>query len=228
MQYSMGVESGKRVSIVVAGCDRGLPRPHQTSNMPVVECDVEAAREALAATGAEISEGKTEHELWRAERGDAVAVAYEGKVVIQGSRPADIEALLGGNGGRAHVYFDGASRGNPGPAAIGWVVVTADGIVAEGGERIGETTNNRAEYEALLRALSVAADYGFDELHLRGDSELVVKQVRGEWSANDPGLRERRVRARELLEEFGDWSIRHVPRAVNERADEQANRALDG
>jgi len=194
--------------------------------MPVVECDPAEARARLADAGIAVSEGNTEHERWRTRTEDATAVAYDDKVVVQGSAPERLVALLREGGGRAHLYFDGAARGNPGPAAVGWVIVTADGIVAEGGERIGETTNNRAEYEALIRALEVARDYGFDEVHLRGDSELVVRQVRGEWDANDPGMRERRVRVHELLAGFDEWSIDHVPREVNERADKLANDAF--
>lgn len=195
--------------------------------MPVIECDPETARETLQAAGVDVSEGNTEHERWRATRGDATAVAYDDKVVIQGDRPRDIEALLRERGGRAYVYFDGASRGNPGPASVGWVIVDSDGIVAEGGERIGEATNNQAEYEALIRALEAARDYGFDDIEVRGDSELIVKQVRGAWNANDPGLRERRVTVHELLESFDEWTLEHVPREVNERADRLANEALD-
>jgi ribonuclease HI len=195
--------------------------------MPVVECDPEAARERLEAAGAAVESGNTEHERWRATYEGATAVAYEGKVVVQGQSPGRLVALLADEGGRAHVYFDGASRGNPGPAAVGWVVVTGDGIVAEGNERIGEATNNQAEYVALERALEVAADYGYDRVELRSDSELVVRQVTGEWRTNDPTLKEHRVRARELLERFDSWSITHVPREINERADELANEALD-
>jgi ribonuclease HI len=195
--------------------------------MPSIECDPAEARRRLEAAGVEVTDGNTEHERWRAARGDAVAVAYDGKVVVQGARPTDLLALLSEDGGRAHVYFDGASRGNPGPAAVGWVIVSGDGIVDEGSSRIGETTNNRAEYDALLRALDVASDYGFDEVDVRGDSELIVKQVRGEWNVNDPGLRERRVRARELLDSFDRWSLEHVPREINDRADRLANEALD-
>jgi ribonuclease HI len=195
--------------------------------MPVIECDVEEARDRLEAAGVEIEPGNTDHERWRATSSGATAVAYGDKIVLQGESTGRVEALLRDGSGRAHVYFDGASRGNPGPAAVGWVVVTSDGIVAEGGERIGRATNNRAEYEALIRALEVARDYGFDEVEVRGDSELIVRQVRGEWDASDPGLRERRVRARELLAAFDEWSIDHVPREINQRADERANDALD-
>ncbi|WP_435182832.1 ribonuclease HI [Halobellus sp. EA9] len=196
--------------------------------MPSVNLDPDVARERLEAAGVEVEPGNTDHERWRAERGDANAVAYDDTVVVQGSRPTDLLAVLREDrGGRAHVYFDGASRGNPGPAAVGWVLVTSDGIVAEGGERIGETTNNRAEYEALERALEAAREYGFDEVDVRGDAQLIVRQVRGEYDTNNPELRERRVRVRELLETFDRWSIEHVPRAVNDRADSLANEALD-
>ncbi|KTG24915.1 ribonuclease HI [Haloferax profundi] len=195
--------------------------------MPTVECDPDDARRRLEEAGVSVKSGNTEYERWRAERGDASAVAYDDKVVVQGANPADLLTILQPKGGRAHVYFDGASRGNPGPAAIGWAIVTSNGIVAEGSKRIGETTNNRAEYEALIEALSVAKDYGYDEVDVRGDSQLIVKQVRGEWKTNDPGLRERRVKANELLAAFDRWSLEHVPREINDRADSLANEALD-
>jgi len=195
--------------------------------MPTIDCDPTEARRRLEAAGVEVDPGNTDHERWRAERGEANAVAYEDTVVVQGARPTDLTALLSDAGGRAHVYFDGASRGNPGPGAVGWVIVSGDGIVDEGSDTIGETTNNRAEYEALIRALEAARDHGLDEVDVRGDSELIVKQVRGAWNTNDPDLRERRVRARELLDEFDRWSLEHVPREINDRADELANEALD-
>ncbi|RDI71247.1 ribonuclease HI [Halopelagius longus] len=195
--------------------------------MPTVECDPEEARRRLEDAGVEVREGNTEYERWRATRGDATAVAYDEKVVVQGANPTDLVALLESRGGRAHVYFDGASRGNPGPGAVGWVIVSGDGIVGEGSDTVGKTTNNRAEYEALIRALEAADSYGFDEVDVRGDSELIVKQVRGEYDTNNPELRERRVRVRELLERFDRWSLEHVPREINERADSLANEALD-
>lgn len=195
--------------------------------MPVIECDPGVARARLADADIDIEPGNTDHERWRAEYGGAVAVAYDTKVVVQGPTPERLVALLREAGGRAHIYFDGASRGNPGPSAIGWVIVTDDGIVSEGGKRIDDMTNNRAEYEALIHALTVAADSGFDTVVVRGDSQLIVKQVTGAWNVNDPGLRERRIRALELLEEFDEWSLTHVPREINERADKLANEALD-
>lgn len=196
--------------------------------MPVIDCDPETARRRLDDAGVDVEPGNTDHERWRASHAGATAVAYDDKVVVQGGEPAGLVGLLRDGGGRVHVYFDGASRGNPGPAAVGWVLVTSDGIAAEGSETIGRATNNQAEYEALIGALEAAVDFGFDEAVVRGDSELIVKQVRGEWDANDPTLREKRVRVRELLERFDEWSIDHVPREINDRADELANEALDG
>ncbi|MGM0387001.1 MAG: ribonuclease HI [Natrinema limicola] len=195
--------------------------------MPVIECDVETARERLEDAGVSVESGNTDHERWRASRGGATAVAYDDKIVIQGSDPRNLEALIREGGGRAHVYFDGGSRGNPGPAAIGWVIVTSDGIVAEDGETIGTATNNQAEYEALIAGLEAARDYGYDEVHVRGDSELIVKQVRGEYDTNNPDLREKRVTVHELLAAFDEWTLEYVPRDVNERADGLVNEALD-
>jgi ribonuclease HI len=195
--------------------------------MPVIECDVTEARSRLEVAGLTIRDGNTDHERWRVTHEGATAVAYDDKVVVQGGQPEALLAHLRDASGRAHVYFDGASRGNPGPSSIGWVIVTDDGIVAEGGELIGTATNNQAEYEALNRALERAAAYGYDVVDVRGDSELIVKQIRGEYGVNDPELRELRVSARETLSRFDDWSIQHVPREVNSRADELANEAFE-
>jgi ribonuclease HI len=195
--------------------------------MPVVECDPSTARDRLEGAGVGVQAGHTEHERWRAETDTATVVAYDGKVVVQGDEPGRLAALLRDEGGRVHVYCDGASRGNPGPAAVGWVLVTGDGIIEEDGREIGTATNNRAEYEALVAALERARAFGFDEAEIRSDSQLVVKQVTGIWNVEDPALREYRVRAREILSTFEEWSLTHVPREVNERADELANEALD-
>ncbi len=195
--------------------------------MPVIECDPAAARERLASAGVEIEPGNTAHEQWRARTDEATAVAYEDKVVVQGSRPWSLAGHLEDRGGRAYVYFDGASRGNPGPAAAGWVIVTDEGIVAESGERIGRATNNEAEYEAIIRALAAARDLGFDRVDVRGDSELIIRQLTGVYQVSAPNLREKRATARELLESFESWDLQHVPREVNDRADDLADEALD-
>jgi ribonuclease HI len=127
------------------------------------------------------------------------------------------------------VNVDGGARGNPGPAAIGVVVRDANGeVVEERGERIGEATNNVAEYRALLLGIERAATRGAAELELVGDSELVVRQVKGEYKVKDAGLRELHAEVERALGDFERWSIRHVPRAENAEADRLVNQVLDG
>lgn len=129
------------------------------------------------------------------------------------------------------VYSDGGARGNPGPAAIGAVVVdqSADPPVrlASVSERIGETTNNVAEYRALIAGLEAAAPFRPRRLRVRADSMLVVQQLRGEWKVKQPHLRPLFDRARALLAEFPDVELAHVPRAENADADALVNAALD-
>ena len=126
------------------------------------------------------------------------------------------------------VNVDGGARGNPGPAAIAAVVQDADGeVLEERGERIGKATNNVAEYRALLLGIDRAAALGASELELVGDSELVVKQMRGEYKVKDAGMRELHAEAKRALAGFERWSIRHVRRAQNAEADRLVNEALD-
>jgi ribonuclease HI len=130
---------------------------------------------------------------------------------------------------RVVVNVDGGSRGNPGPAAIAAVVRAADGtVLEERGERIGAATNNVAEYRALLLGIARAAALGASELELIGDSELIVRQVNGEYKVKDPTLRELNAKVRAALQGFDDWSIRHVRRDENEEADSLVNATLDG
>jgi ribonuclease HI len=130
--------------------------------------------------------------------------------------------------GRLIVNVDGGSRGNPGPAAVAAVVATPDGeILDEGSETIGAATNNVAEYRALLLGIERARALGAGEIELVGDSELIVRQVRGEYRVKDPGLRDLHAKIREALDGFERWSIRHVRREENERADRLVNEALD-
>jgi ribonuclease HI len=127
------------------------------------------------------------------------------------------------------VNVDGGARGNPGPAAIAAVVRGADGeVLEERGERIGHATNNVAEYRALLLGIESAAALGADELELVGDSELVVRQVKGEYKVKDAGLRELHGQVKDTLRDFERWSIRHVRREHNADADRLVNAALDG
>jgi ribonuclease HI len=129
---------------------------------------------------------------------------------------------------RLVVNVDGGARGNPGPAAVAAVVADPDGgVIEERSESIGPATNNVAEYRALLLGIERARALGADEVELVGDSELIVKQVRGEYRVKDAGLKDLHERVREGLAQFGTWSIRHVRREDNEHADRLVNEALD-
>jgi ribonuclease HI len=126
------------------------------------------------------------------------------------------------------VNVDGGSRGNPGPAAIAAVVIDPAGeILAERAERIGEATNNVAEYRALLLGIDLANQLGADQVEFVGDSMLIVEQVRGNWRVKQEHLRPLHAEVTEALRDLGSWSIRHVRRGENERADELLNDALD-
>jgi ribonuclease HI len=126
------------------------------------------------------------------------------------------------------VHVDGGARGNPGPAAIAAVVSTPDGEqLEERAETIGEATNNVAEYRALLLGIERARALGAGEIELVGDSELIVRQVRGEYKVKDAALAELHARVRDALGGFERWSIRHVRREENEAADALVNAALD-
>jgi ribonuclease HI len=130
---------------------------------------------------------------------------------------------------RLTVNVDGGARGNPGPAALGVVIRDADGVVLEEiGQRIGRASNNVAEYRALLAGIERAAALGARELDLVGDSELVVRQVKGEYKVKDAALRELYAQVRLALQRFDRWSIRHVRREENAAADRLVNEALDG
>jgi ribonuclease HI len=129
---------------------------------------------------------------------------------------------------RLVVNVDGGARGNPGPAAIGAVLTTPDGEVLERhGERIGKATNNVAEYRALLLGLERASERGAREVEVVGDSELVVRQVQGDYKVKDEALKGLYAKVVKALAGFDRWSIRHVRREDNEAADSLVNAALD-
>jgi ribonuclease HI len=126
------------------------------------------------------------------------------------------------------VHVDGGARGNPGPAAIGVVVSDADGnVLGELGERIGEATNNVAEYRALLRGIEWAKGHGAKQLEIVNDSELVARQLTGAYKVKHPSMRPLYEEAMRALAGFDRWSIKSVPRAQNAGADALVNRALD-
>lgn len=129
---------------------------------------------------------------------------------------------------RLVVHVDGGARGNPGPAAVAAVLADPDGVVLEErAQAIGHATNNVAEYRALLLGIERASALGARELELIGDSELIARQLRGEYRVKDPGLRELHAQVAEALQGFDRWTIRNVPRAQNARADRLVNETLD-
>jgi probable phosphoglycerate mutase len=129
---------------------------------------------------------------------------------------------------KARLYTDGGARGNPGPAAYGFVLEDGEGAVLEArGEAIGTATNNVAEYRALLAGLERAAELGVDELEVVSDSELMIKQMRGEYRVRNAALRELSDEAGRLARRVGRVSYRAVRREHNELADRLVNEALD-
>jgi ribonuclease HI len=123
--------------------------------------------------------------------------------------------------------IDGGSRGNPGPAGYGVHIEQPDGAVTELKEFLGSCTNNVAEYNGLLAALRWAADHGIRQLRVRSDSELLIKQMRGEYRVKNTGLLPLYEDARELIRTIGKVTFEHVRREFNADADRLANEAMD-
>ena len=137
-------------------------------------------------------------------------------------------SLFGGpDGGSAVANIDGGSRGNPGPAGYGVRIERADGTIVELKEPLGIATNNVAEYRGLLAALAWAARHGVDTFHVRSDSLLLVKQMRGEYRVRHPGLQPLWEEARGLARQIREVQFEHVRRELNEDADRLANEAMD-
>ena len=129
---------------------------------------------------------------------------------------------------KGRLFTDGGARGNPGPAAYAYVLEAEDGTVLEArGEAIGVATNNVAEYSALVAGLRGAEDAGVTELEVRSDSELMVKQMRGEYRVKNRDLQALFLDASRLARELGRVTFTHVRREHNELADRLVNEALD-
>lgn len=129
---------------------------------------------------------------------------------------------------RAVIHTDGACRGNPGPSGAGWVISTPEGeMVQRGGAFLGRKTNNEAEYEALLYALSAARKIGVEEVMLFADSELMIKQLNGEYQVKNERIAVLHAKARDLARGFRKFVAKHVRREQNSEADAAANEAID-
>jgi ribonuclease HI len=128
----------------------------------------------------------------------------------------------------AILWSDGAARGNPGPAGSGAILKSPDGQVLSAESRyLGHTTNNVAEYRALLMGLERALEFGIRRIEVRADSELLIKQLRGDYRVKSEGLKPLYDEARALLARFDEFVLTHVRRELNTEADELANAGID-
>jgi ribonuclease HI len=129
---------------------------------------------------------------------------------------------------KARLSTDGGARGNPGPAAYGFVLEAVDGtVLAAEGAAIGDATNNVAEYSGLVAGLKKALELHVPDVEVVSDSELMVKQMRGEYRVKNAALRSLFLEASKLARELDNVEYRHVKRAHNELADKLVNEALD-
>jgi ribonuclease HI len=163
---------------------------------------------------------KAEREARRRERAAAAEAEKQEQAAAEQvalARPA-----------RTRLYCDGAARGNPGPAGAGAVIVNPAGhIVAKIGKFLGEETNNVAEYMGLILGLKRAKAMGIKELEVLADSELVVRQLNGEYAVKAEHLQPLHAEAQALLKAFDQIEVRHIPREENGQADAMSNRAID-
>jgi ribonuclease HI len=176
-----------------------------------------AARSSAEELDAAMNESKIEREQKRRERAAAADRDREEAVAKAAERPP-----------RTRLYTDGAARGNPGPAGAGAVIVSPGGhIVAKIGKFLGDSTNNVAEYTGLILGLKRARAMGIKELDVFSDSELLVRQLSGDYAVKAEHLRPLHDEAQALLRAFPDVNVAHIPREENAAADEMSNRAID-
>ena len=161
--------------------------------------------------------------VYPAEREDGRGAGASRGASVRGAGVRPLSAAV-----KARLSTDGGARGNPGPAAYGYVLETDDGtVLAAHGEAIGVATNNVAEYRAVVEGLRKAVDVGVDELEVVSDSELIVHQMRGEWKIKNEALKLLWGEAQELADRLGKVRYTAVRREHNELADRLVNEALD-
>jgi ribonuclease HI len=180
--------------------------------------DVErAARRSAQELDESMDLSKVDQERRRRERAAAADREREEAKAVQAAPPT-----------RTRLFTDGAARGNPGPAGAGAVIVNPNGhIVAKVGKFLGESTNNVAEYMGLILGLKRAKAMGIRELEVLADSELLVRQLHGDYAVKAEHLKPLHAEASELLKAFPGAIIRHIPREENSAADAMSNRAID-
>jgi ribonuclease HI len=206
------VEEAEKVREPAAGVGtRGLKVRRQTDVERAAARAAEELDEAMDLSKAE-REKKRKERAAEAEKERAAAAAA-----------VEVERAK-----RTRLYTDGAARGNPGPAGAGAVIVNPDGhIVAKIGKFLGDSTNNVAEYMGLILGLKRAKAMGIKELDVFSDSELLVKQLAGDYAVKAEHLRPLHDEAKTLLGAFAAIQVRHIPREENAQADAMSNRAID-
>jgi ribonuclease HI len=151
------------------------------------------------------------------------SAAKQSRVERRRRRAADAR-----DGLNVEVFTDGASRGNPGQAGAGWVILSASGeTIKEGYVYLGRRTNNEAEYEAVIHALNDAESLGARTVALRTDSQLLVRQINGQYRVKSARLEHLHRAAREVIQRFRRFEANHIPREENGDADALANKAID-
>jgi ribonuclease HI len=183
------------------------------------QSDVEkAAQRAAEEIDEAMDLSKAERERRKRERAAAEQREREQAAVAEEAEKAR----------RTRLYTDGAARGNPGPAGAGAVILSPEGhVVAKIGKFLGDSTNNVAEYMGLILGLKRAKAMGIKELEVYSDSELLVRQLAGEYQVKAEHLRPLHDEAKTLLQGFGFVQVRHIPREENAQADAMSNRAID-
>jgi ribonuclease HI len=159
-------------------------------------------------------------------RGAAAALRAEKVDPPSRSAPPRTDSAISAQALR--VFSDGAARGNPGPAGAGAVITDAKGnVLARLGHYLGRQTNNVAEYQGLLLGLRRAQEMGAREVDVRADSQLMIRQLKGEYAVRNAALKPLHAEALRLLRAFARFELTHVPREQNALADEMSNRAID-
>ncbi|MDP6419568.1 MAG: ribonuclease HI family protein [Candidatus Krumholzibacteria bacterium] len=153
---------------------------------------------------------------------ECIELAESLESFLPAAAPASVKA-----GGNYRVFCDGASRGNPGQAALGYLILDGEEEVFGEGLALGKLTNNQAEYRSLIAAIERVLELGISRVDIFMDSELVVRQVEGRYKVKNEGLRPLHQHLTGLLPKLGHWTLSHVPRKENSRADALANQALD-
>jgi ribonuclease HI len=200
----------------VAAAEKVAPASSKGLRVRKVSEAEKAARQSAEELDSAMNESKVERERRRAQRAAEAEKTREEERLAEERIP------------RTRLYTDGAARGNPGPAGAGAVIVSPEGhIVAKVGKFLGDNTNNYAEYMGLILGLKRAKAMGIKELQVLADSELLVKQLNGEYQVKAANLKPLHDEARALLGAFPSIEVRHIPRDQNAAADEMSNRAID-